>query len=121
MKISFFFAWYDGWIGYYWDRKSKLYVCLLPWCVLCFDFSRWQQEKRNRQPVHTLAAYDYGEGGWRDFDTRLTFYEWMDEAERLADFIYGREHWHWNSRRGEQLCHNYSVGGDTIAVTRFGG
>lgn len=39
MKISFFFAWYDLWIGAYWDRNwQTLYICLLPCCVLRLEF-----------------------------------------------------------------------------------
>lgn len=31
MKISPMFAWYDLWVGAYWDRKDRtLYVLLLP-------------------------------------------------------------------------------------------
>lgn len=34
-KFSFFFAWYDLWIGAYFDRDRRVwYVCLLPCCVL---------------------------------------------------------------------------------------
>jgi hypothetical protein len=34
-KISLFFAWYDAWVGMFYDRKKKvLYVCPLPCCVL---------------------------------------------------------------------------------------
>jgi hypothetical protein len=37
MKIKMFFAWYDFWIGCYYDRINKrLYLCLLPMIVLCF-------------------------------------------------------------------------------------
>lgn len=38
-KAEFFLADYDGWIGYFIDRRSKKwlretwYVCLLPYCV----------------------------------------------------------------------------------------
>lgn len=31
MKIKFIFAWYDLWIGIYWDRKKRdLYILLIP-------------------------------------------------------------------------------------------
>ena len=35
--MRFFFAWYDFWVGAYWDRKARvLYVCPLPCCVFQF-------------------------------------------------------------------------------------
>jgi hypothetical protein len=35
MKVSF--AWYDLWVGAYWDRKGRvLYVCPLPTLLLTF-------------------------------------------------------------------------------------
>jgi hypothetical protein len=34
VKVRFKFAWYDLWVGAFWDRKSRtLYVCPLP-CLL---------------------------------------------------------------------------------------
>jgi len=34
MTINVFLAWYDCWIGAYWDRSARtLYVCLVP-CVV---------------------------------------------------------------------------------------
>ena len=34
MKVRIFIAWYDMWIGAFYDRKQKtLYVCILP-CVV---------------------------------------------------------------------------------------
>jgi hypothetical protein len=35
MKASLFFAWYDLWIGAYYDRKNRtLYICPLPMIVI---------------------------------------------------------------------------------------
>lgn len=41
MKVSVRFAWYDLWVGAYWDRKtSTLYVCPLPTLLLTFSRSK---------------------------------------------------------------------------------
>lgn len=35
MSVLLFFAWYDCWIGAYYDRKARaLYICPLPMCVI---------------------------------------------------------------------------------------
>jgi hypothetical protein len=40
MKIRFLFAWFDFWIGWYYDRENRvLYICPLPMCVISVDFS----------------------------------------------------------------------------------
>ena len=35
MNIKIFIAWYDFWVGWYYDRKQRtLYICLLPCIVI---------------------------------------------------------------------------------------
>lgn len=39
LRVRIKFAWYDLWVGAYWDRHSRtLYVCPLP--MLLFEFRR---------------------------------------------------------------------------------
>jgi hypothetical protein len=38
LKVSFFLAWYDCWIGFFYDQKKKaLYFCPLPCVVFKFQ------------------------------------------------------------------------------------
>lgn len=40
MKVAVIFAWYDFWIGAFYDRnKRRLYVLPVPCCGLVFDFT----------------------------------------------------------------------------------
>lgn len=41
-EIRIFFAWYDFWRGFYWDRKRhRLYFCPLPCIVFEIYTERW--------------------------------------------------------------------------------
>lgn len=45
LKISFFFAWYDFWIGLFYDRNNRvLYFCPLPCLVVKIE--RSQRDER---------------------------------------------------------------------------
>jgi len=38
MKLKIFFAWFDFWVGFYYDkRKDILYFCPLPMCVIALS------------------------------------------------------------------------------------
>ena len=44
MKVTAFFAWYDLWIGAYYDRKYRqLYICPLPTIVIQIDLQKYSQ------------------------------------------------------------------------------
>ncbi len=39
-RVQISFAWYDFWVGAYWDRKARaLYICPLPTLVLRWDLA----------------------------------------------------------------------------------
>lgn len=49
MKFRAFFAWFDFWIGAYYDVGHRtLYVCPLPMCVLRFEFAGAKDESKHR-------------------------------------------------------------------------
>jgi hypothetical protein len=57
--MKFFFAWYDIWVGFYYDRvKTFLYFCPLPMLVFRFGpFRRTLLQKLHRNSEGPL--------GWR--------------------------------------------------------
>jgi hypothetical protein len=58
-KVSFFFAWYDFWIGGFYDQKKGiLYVCPLPCCVFKFERNLTQRAvdvggQRSKSDIHS--------------------------------------------------------------------
>lgn len=41
MTVKFIFAWYDLWVGAYWDRtKRRLYLLPLPCCGVVLVFTK---------------------------------------------------------------------------------
>lgn len=43
MEVNFIFAWYDLWIGAFWDSsKRRLYILPLPCIGICLQFYRPQ-------------------------------------------------------------------------------
>ena len=44
MRFRLFFAWYDLWVGAYWDRKARtLYLAPIPTVVLEVSFGRREE------------------------------------------------------------------------------
>lgn len=49
-NFQFILAWYDIWIGAYWDIGHRtLYVCPLPMIVLRFQFHGKQNNSKHRK------------------------------------------------------------------------
>ena len=45
MKVKPLFAWYDMWIGAYWDRANKrLYILPLPMIGIVIEFNKGEDE-----------------------------------------------------------------------------
>lgn len=40
IKISFLFAWYDLWVGAYWDRKNKWLYVMIPTVGIILKFRK---------------------------------------------------------------------------------
>lgn len=54
MKFRVFWAWYDLWIGAYWDIGHRtLYICPLPTVVLRFEFHGHKNEAKHRTDRQT--------------------------------------------------------------------
>lgn len=52
--MRIFFAWYDFWIGWYWDRHvGVLYVCPIP--MLVFQFGRPGRFRVGKMRPHFLT------------------------------------------------------------------
>jgi hypothetical protein len=59
MKIKIIFAWYDFWIGLFWDKKKKwLYIFPIPMCGIVFQFNSVPQKtKESMNDPITDAGY----------------------------------------------------------------
>lgn len=45
MRIGFLFAWYDLWVGFFWDQKKHiLYFFPIPCFGITFDFRRVEKQ-----------------------------------------------------------------------------
>jgi len=59
MKIALLFAWYDLWIGLYWDKKNKwLYILPLPMIGIILKFRWVVKHKCNNMCVERFCGSD---------------------------------------------------------------
>ena len=63
-KIRLFFAWYDLWVGAYWDScKRQLYICPIPMVCICIHFKMpqlvsdpWPPVPRDSHALYWMSA-----------------------------------------------------------------
>lgn len=56
MKISLLFAWYDIWVGLFWDKKKKwLYFFPIPCLGIIFKFRRKKFIEEKLFEIHSHA------------------------------------------------------------------
>jgi len=60
MKVSFLFAWYDLWVGFFWDAKKKwLYFFPIPMVGIIFKFQK-RKPKWECYEIHRANMPQYG-------------------------------------------------------------
>jgi hypothetical protein len=91
MKVSFLFAWYDLWVGFFWDKKKKwLYVLPIPTAGIIFKFlpdgysidrvhAYWADERRS-VPTFVLKKDGYQVGG---FKTQFEAIKYAIKSDRI--------------------------------------
>ena len=101
MKISFKWIWYDLWIGFYWDRYSKvLYFAPLPTMIFKFD-----TEYLTKCPCgHLYKNYSLSTTVWQDGDSYDTDYHYSCKICYCSEHIFKeRDFATKNPMRGDNL------------------
>lgn len=92
MGVRFFFAWFDFWVGWYYDRfKHILYLCPVPCCVIAIQFPV-DHQYFDLAPVYKLVAYhvpgpEIAEGDFPDTD----FAEYESDLKYIESDEYKNE------------------------------
>jgi len=80
MKVTTFFAWYDLWIGAYYDRKYKqLYICPLPTIVIQIDLQKYCQLR---------AEWPVVESSYRTLPSDENAIPWIDIYPPRREYFY---------------------------------
>jgi len=88
VKVHVFFAWYDFWIGWYYDRAGTLYICPLPMICLMISWAKKPLRTEMQDFVEMMNSFSHSQSH------REAFRAWrqkrlMEEAllrNRLSQF-----------------------------------
>lgn len=84
MKISFLFAWYDLWFGFFWDKKKKwLYFLPVPTLGIILKFKPEDPRNVEREKYLAHMAQNWDNGRW------VTFDDWADPTKSVEHPIPG--------------------------------
>jgi hypothetical protein len=83
MEINLVLAYYDFWIGIFWDRKKRdLYILPIPMIGIRIHFHKWNFQRKIKRPVHPYGTFlksicDCDEVLYKE-DKPKTKWKWMD-------------------------------------------
>lgn len=90
--VNVFFAWYDFWIGVYYDRTKKiLYMCLIPTICISFRLEEVYRCSECRKQMDKIA-HDTGDG-WllqRECVNEKCIMHCIDDCN-FVDYPFGEE------------------------------
>jgi hypothetical protein len=81
MRTKIQFLWYDGWVGFFWDRrKRRLYIGILPTIILSIQFKKKKVEKE----IPEMEVLRQGDKVYWDFPVQQDPIKWR----RFVGFIF---------------------------------
>ena len=90
MKVEFLFAWYDLWVGFFWDKKKQwLYILPLPMVgiILKFNsFKSWMAELEQIAFEFSPREYPLGSKWMLSFWKQYYYDEKLSPQEAWDDY-----------------------------------